>query len=228
MEEMNDLMRVRHEKLQKIENKGYEAFGRRFVPSTTMAAIKENYQEGQSQEVSIAGRIMTWRGHGKVAFFDMKDRTGSVQVYAKKDIVGESTFELLKEHDIGDIVGVKGEVFKTRTGEITVQIKKYELLAKSLRPLPEKWHGLTDIETRYRQRYVDLIINPDVMSVFVKRSAIIKTIRDILDEKGFLEVETPMMHSIPGGAVARPFKTHHNALGMDLYLRIATELFCFF
>ena len=168
---------------------------------------------------------MAARFHGKSAFYDIKDTTGKIQAYFKEDIVGKDAFGLLSNIDIGDHIGIKGDTFKTRTGEPTIIVKEFEILSKSLRPLPEKWHGLKDVETRYRQRYVDLIVNDDVRHTFITRSRIVSEIRRFLDSRDFIEVETPMMQSIPGGAAGKPFKTHHEALGIDLYLRIAPELF---
>ena len=174
--------------------------------------------------VRVAGRIMAIRGHGKTCFMDMQDKDGRIQIYVRKDAIGEENYALIKLLDIGDIVGVSGTVFRTHMGELSVKAAAIEILSKSLRPLPEKWHGLKDVDIRYRQRYVDLIVNPEVRRTFVLRSKIIKTMRDILDDNGYLEVETPIMNTIPGGAAARPFITYHNALDMQLYLRIATEL----
>jgi lysyl-tRNA synthetase class 2 len=221
--EDNELIRQRRAKLEAINKKGIYAYGRRFETTSTIGAVTADFAEGKP--VTLAGRLMACREHGKAKFYDLKDSTGRIQLYVKADIVGEAGFELTADLDIGDFVGVKGETFKTRTGEPSVKAASIEILSKSLRPLPEKWHGLTDIETRYRQRYVDLVMNDDVKKVFVTRSRIVSGIRSFLDKKGFLEVETPMMQSIAGGAAGKPFKTHHEALGIDLYLRIAPELF---
>jgi lysyl-tRNA synthetase class 2 len=221
--EENELIKQRKAKLEDISKKGIYAYGGRYETTSTVKELKDNFAEGKV--VSLAGRIMAARTHGKSSFYDVKDSTGKIQAYFKADIVGPEQFALLNNLDIGDFIGVKGDTFKTRTGEPTVIVKELKILAKSLRPLPEKWHGLKDVETRYRQRYVDLIVNDDVKNVFVTRSHIVSQIRKFLDEKGFIEVETPMMQSIPGGAAGKPFKTHHEALGIDLYLRIAPELY---
>jgi len=221
--EENELIKQRKANLESILKAGVYAYGERFTVSSPIKDLTDNFAE--SKEVSLAGRIMALRSHGKSLFCDIKDATGKIQAYVKSDIVGSDNFEFLKNIDIGDFLGVKGETFKTRTGEPTVIVKGFTLLSKSLRPLPEKWHGLKDVETRYRQRYVDLIVNDDVKKVFIARSKIITRIRKFLDTKGFIEVETPMMQPMPGGAAGKPFKTHHEALGIDLYLRIAPELY---
>jgi lysyl-tRNA synthetase class 2 len=221
--EENELIKERKKKLQTISALGVYAYGGRFEASSTIKALKDDFAEGKS--VALAGRIMACREHGKARFYDIADSTGKVQIYLKEDVLGEKTYAFLDNLDIGDFLGVKGETFKTRTGESTVKALEVRILSKSLRPLPEKWHGLTDVETRYRQRYVDLVMNEDVRKVFVTRSRIVSEIRAFLDGRGFLEVETPMMQPIPGGAAGKPFKTHHETLGVDLYLRIAPELF---
>lgn len=221
--EVNELMKVRRQKLDNLISQGIDPFGQRFERTHYAANVVENFDQLEGHEVALAGRIMATRGHGKAGFAHIQDMSGQIQIYGRINDLGEQ-YELFSSLDIGDIVGVRGEVFRTRTQEITVAVKDLRLLCKSLRPLPEKWHGLKDVELRYRQRYVDLIVNPEVKEVFVLRSKIIKSIRDFMDSKGFLEVETPTMHTIPGGATARPFITHHNALDIDLYLRIALEL----
>jgi len=221
--EENELIKQRRAKLEAIKSLGLYAYGGRFDTTSFIKELTDNFADGKT--VTIAGRIMACREHGKAKFYDLKDSTGKIQLYVKSDIVGADVFELSNNTDIGDFVGVSGETFKTRTNEPSIKVLKFEMLSKSLRPLPEKWHGLKDIETRYRQRYIDVVMNDDVKKVFVARSNIVSEIRRFLDTKGFLEVETPMMQSIPGGAAGKPFKTHHEALDMDLYLRVAPELF---
>lgn len=230
-EELNDQLIVRREKMEALREKGIDPFGKRFDISHKAAQLKELYDhleneeiESQNIEAQLAGRIMTKRGKGKAGFAHIQDVSGQIQIYVRRDEVGDEQYELFKMTDLGDIVGVKGQVFKTRVGELSIKVTDFQILTKALRPLPDKWHGLKDIEQRYRQRYLDLIVNHDSQKTFILRSKIIKSIRNYLDNKGFLEVETPMMHSIAGGASARPFITHHNALDMELYLRIALEL----
>ncbi len=223
MDKENTLIRQRREKLDALKKDNIYPYGGRFATTSSIGEAKDKFQEGK--EVILAGRLMAVREHGKTIFYDLRDSKGRIQLYAGKDVLGDKEFEFLKKLDIGDFIGVKGELFKTRTGEITVKLKDLNLLAKSLRPLPEKWHGLKDVEIRYRQRYLDLVVNEGVRSVFQTRAKVISKIRQILDEKGFLEVETPMMHAIPGGATGKPFKTHHDVLHADLYLRIAPELY---
>ncbi|KKN20029.1 hypothetical protein LCGC14_0939760 [marine sediment metagenome] len=223
------LVKERKDKLQFWIEKEGNPYLANFTPRHSTQWIKDNYEEikpGEEidTEVWIAGRIITLRAHGKTSFADIKDEKGRIQVYARKDVLGEK-YTLFRKLDLGDIIGIKGKVFKTRTGEVTVQILQFSLLAKSLRSLPEKWHGLQDIELRYRKRYLDLLSNPEVKTVFLQRGLIVRSIRDFLNQRGFLEVETPMMQPIPGGATARPFKTHHQALKQDFYLRIAPELY---
>lgn len=225
--EINEQMQVRLDKMHKIEEHGWLPFGHKFEWSHHAADIAEQFEELSDNEtiVRLAGRVMAIRGHGKTCFMDLMDKSGRIQLYVRKDAIGEENYALIKMMDIGDIVGVSGTVFRTHMGELSIKAVSLEMLSKSLRPLPEKWHGLKDIEMRYRQRYVDLIVNPEVRDTFVKRSQIIKSVREILDNRDFLEVETPIMHSIAGGAAARPFITYHNALDMQLYMRIAPELY---
>lgn len=224
--ELNEQMQVRINKMHQIEEHGWKPFGHKFEVANYSGDINQNFEELAANEtvVRVAGRIMAIRGHGKTCFMDMQDKDGRIQLYVRKDAIGEEKYALIKLLDIGDIIGVSGTVFRTHMGELSVKAVDVEILSKSLRPLPEKWHGLKDVDTRYRQRYVDLIVNPKVRRTFVLRSKIIKSLREILDDNGYLEVETPIMNTIPGGAAARPFITYHNALDMQLYLRIATEL----
>jgi len=224
-EELNELLLIRRNKLNELKNLGIDAYGiDRFDRTNMTSDIKNNYIDFEGKTVVLAGRIMSKRGHGKASFADIQDKDGRIQIYVKLDVVGEKNYEVFKILDIGDIIGIKGEVFKSKTGEVTVRVFDLKLLSKSLQILPDKWHGLKDPDLRYRQRYTDLIINPGVKEVFLKRTEIIKAIREFLDNKGFIEVETPILHTIAGGAAARPFITHHNALDIDMYLRIALEL----
>jgi len=222
--EFNELEQVRREKLNEFKELGIDPFGGKFEVTHKAQEIIENFEALDGQPVKIAGRIMTKRVQGKASFGHIQDVSGQIQVYVQIDNLGEEAYSLFKKMDIGDIIGVEGSVFKTRRGEVTVEVHKIILLTKSLQPLPEKWHGLKDVDLRYRQRYVDLIVNPGVKDVFIKRTKIIKAMRKFLDDRGFLEVETPTLHVIPGGASARPFITHHNTLDMELYMRIALEL----
>lgn len=223
MEDRTEFIQQRIDKLNALKEIGIEAYGRKFNKPQDIEGLLKNSKEGS--KVETAGRITALREHGKSSFLDLRDASAKIQVYVKSNIVGEDSYNnIFKKLDIGDILGVKGEIFKTKTGEITINAEEITLLAKGLRPLPEKWHGLKDVEIRYRQRYVDLIVNEDVRKVFKLRSSIISKIRQFLDNKGFLEVETPMMHSLAGGAAGEPFKTHHKALDMDLFLRLAPEL----
>ena len=222
---VGDQIKVRREKLASLQAEGRNPFEiTKFVQTTNSAEIKAHFDEMEGKPVSIAGRLMSKRGMGKVSFCDLQDKEGRIQLYARKDEMDEEEYNRFKKYDIGDIVGIDGEVFRTQRGEMSVRAKKITLLSKSLLPLPEKFHGLTDKETRYRQRYVDLIVNPEVKRNFIIRSQFIKHLRDYLDNMGYIEVETPVLNTIAGGAAARPFITHHNTLDIDMYMRIATEL----
>ncbi|MFY0761095.1 lysine--tRNA ligase [Metabacillus dongyingensis] len=230
-EELNDQLKVRREKLHTLREKGLDPFGKRFERTGYTAQLVREYGEISKEDleergisVTLAGRIMTKRGKGKAGFAHIKDIEGQIQIYVRKDAVGDEQYELFNTADLGDIVGVTGVMFKTKVGELSIKVTSFELLTKSLRPLPDKFHGLKDIEQRYRQRYLDLIMNDESKSTFIARSKIIQSMRRYLDQNGYLEVETPTMHTIAGGASARPFVTHHNALDMQLYMRIAIEL----
>ena len=223
--ELSELLKIRREKLFELQEAGEDPFQEtRFVWDATSQQIKDNFEAMEGKPVKVAGRIMSKRGMGKVSFCDLQDRDGRIQLYARQDEMDEAVYKKFKKFDIGDIVGVDGEVFRTQRGEMSVRAKNITLLSKSLLPLPEKFHGLQDKELRYRQRYVDLMVNPDVKSNFLIRSKFIKHVRDFMDNRGYIEVETPVLNTISGGATARPFITHHNALDIDMYLRIATEL----
>ena len=223
--DMNHLMQIRMEKLDKLREEGKDPFEiTKFNRTHNSKQVKDNFDELENKDVTIAGRIIAKRIMGKASFCHIQDSDGKIQLYVSINDLGEESYKQFKEDDIGDIIGVTGFVLKTKTGEISVHAKEVTLLSKSLRPLPEKFHGLKDPDLRYRQRYVDLIVNPEVKDTFLKRTEIIKEIRRVLDEKGYLEVETPILNTISGGATARPFITHHNTLNIDMYLRIATEL----
>lgn len=224
--DLNEMLLVRREKLAKLQEKGVNPFSiEKYDRSHQSQEIIENFEHLEGSKASIAGRIISKRGHGKVSFAHIQDMQGRIQIYVRQDQLGEEAYKEYTSYDIGDIIGVEGEIFRTKKGEISVKAETIILLTKALQPLPEKWHGLKDQDLRYRQRYVDLIINPEVKDVFIKRSKIIKKIREYLDNRGYLEVETPILNTIAGGANARPFVTHHNTLDIDMYLRIANELF---
>ncbi len=226
VENINILKKVRLEKLANLKESGKNPYNTtKYDFSHLSTEIKDNYAELENKTVRIAGRIVSWRNMGKANFIVVQDKLGKIQCYVRMNDIGEEAFAEFKTWDIGDIVGVEGFVFTTRMGEITVHAEKIELLSKSLLPLPEKWHGLKDQDMRYRQRYVDLICNPEVKDTFIKRSRIISEVRSFLDSRGYLEVDTPVLHTLEIGAAARPFKTHHNALDIDMYLRIETELY---
>jgi len=224
-QDLSEILKIRREKLAALQAEGRDPFQQtRFVVSHHAQEIKDHFDELEGREVTVAGRLMSKRGMGKVSFCDLQDKSGRIQLYARKDEMDEEEYDRFKKFDIGDIVGVSGTVFRTQRGEMSVRGKVITLLSKSLLPLPEKFHGLTDKETRYRQRYVDLIMNPEVRRNFEIRSAFIKYLRNFLDKRGYMEVETPVLNTISGGATARPFITHHNTLDIDMYMRIATEL----
>ncbi len=226
VQELSEILQIRRDKLSALRQAGMDPFEQvRFDRTANSQEILNNFEQMENQDVSIAGRIMSKRDMGKASFCHIQDQQGRIQLYVKIDELGQEAYETFKKLDIGDIVGIHGFVFRTRRGEISVHVKEYVLLSKSLLPLPEKFHGLTNVDTRYRQRYVDLIVNPEVRETFIKRSKAITAIRGYFDDLGYLEVDTPVLNTVQGGATARPFVTHHNALDMDLYLRIATELY---
>ncbi len=233
MAELTEQERVRREKMETLESHNITPFGERFDRNTNTSRIREAYDSYSKESLAdmdkatlkLAGRIMTKRGKGKVGFAHIMDQNGQIQIYVRKDDLGEEAFDVFLKADLGDIIGVEGYIMKTKMGELSVRVQKFTHLTKALRPLPEKYHGLKDVEERYRRRYVDLMVNEETRHTFILRSQIIKAFRRILEDKGFLEVETPILHPILGGAAARPFKTHHNALDMPFYLRIAPELY---
>ncbi len=223
---LNEILQIRRDKLTELQTSGNDPYAvTKYDVTSNSAEIKDNFEQYENKTVSIAGRMMTRRIMGKASFYNIQDSTGTIQVYIRRDDVGQEEYAQFKKYDIGDIIGLEGFVFKTKTGEISIHTQKIKLLSKSLLPLPEKFHGLRDLDTRYRQREVDLIVNPEVKDTFVKRSLILKEIRNYLDSKGFLEVDTPILVPLEIGAAARPFKTHHNTLDMDMFLRIETELY---
>ena len=224
--DLNEMLQIRRQKLKELQDQGKNPFLiEKFNPDHHTTDITDNYDEFEGKEVTVAGRVMSKRGHGKISFMDIQDMKGRIQILSKIDELGEEAYKIISYLDMGDIIGVEGEVFKTQSGEISIKAKKLTLLSKSLQILPEKWHGLKDPDLRYRQRYVDLIVNPEVKETFLLRNKIIRKIREYLDNLGYLEVETPILGNIAGGANARPFLTHHNALNIDMSLRIANELY---
>ncbi|PIU42138.1 MAG: lysine--tRNA ligase [Candidatus Omnitrophica bacterium CG07_land_8_20_14_0_80_42_15] len=224
MDEIKEFIKQRSDKLDKIRQAGVTPYPTKFSDFLSAKELAASYQEGK--KVRVCGRLTAFRAHGKSIFCDIKGEDGKIQIYLNQDVLGAEKFKFFKDFiDIGDIIGADGELFKTRTGELTIKVTEYHLLSKALRPMPEKWHGLKDVEIRYRKRYLDLIANEDVKKIFCARIKTITKIREFFDSRGYLEVETPIMHPIPGGAAGKPFKTHHEALGVDLYLRIAPELY---
>ena len=225
-ESLSELLQIRRDKLDALVQAGRDPYTiTRYDVTAHAQEILDGFESGfEGRTVSIAGRIMAWRDMGKANFIDVQDGSGRIQVYVRVNEIGEEAFAEFQKWDLGDIVGVQGEVFRTRRGEISVRADAITLLSKSLRPLPEKWHGLKDTDARYRQRYLDLMVNPEVKKTFLVRSKFIRFLRSYLDERGYIEVETPVLNTIVGGAAARPFITHHNTLDIDMYMRIATEL----
>ncbi len=224
-QDLNELLKIKRDKLKELQEAGKDPFLiTKFVVTHHSQDVMNNFEELEGKEVKIAGRLMTKRVMGKASFCHIQDRNGKVQSYVRKDAIGDEAYVDFKHYDIGDILGIQGEVFRTKKGEISIKASSVTLLSKSLQILPEKYHGLKDTDIRYRQRYLDLIVNPEVKDTFIRRTQIIKEIRHFLDNRDYLEVETPVLHTIPGGAAARPFITHHNALDMELYMRIALEL----
>ena len=223
---LKQLMNVRLEKVTALKEKGIDPFGERYEITHHIKELLDNQEKfiQSGEDIKIAGRLLAKRGQGKAGFANITDLSGNIQIYSKIDVAGEDSHWLFKKADIGDICGIRGKLFITQKGETTIEVLEYTHLSKSIRPLPEKFHGLTDVELRYRQRYVDLIMNNEVKQTFVLRSKIISALREYLEQQNYLEVETPVLHTIAGGANARPFITHHNALDMDLYMRIALEL----
>ena len=221
--DINEIVQQRIAKLEALRSQNVVLYPAHAPEHSTIGQVLGDFQEGK--KVTLCGRVMANRGHGKVSFMDMRDATGKIQLYVKRDVLLEDKAAVLAQLDIADIISVSGELFKTHTGEFTLKVDDLDILSKALRPLPEKWHGLKDVDLRYRQRYLDLLSNEDVKKVFLLRAKIIKSMRNFLDQRGFLEVETPMMHDIAGGAAGRPFKTFHNEYSMDLFLRIAPELY---
>src|SRR5437762_3039469 len=222
-EETNSLIEQRRAKLNALRGKGIDPFKNKFSPTEKCDEARSNYTEGR--EVSVAGRVTAHRDMGKSMFIDVRDQSGRIQIYAQKNVLGDEQFDIFKHLDLGDFIGVEGELFTTKAGEPSVKIKSFVILTKAIRPPPSNWHGLEDTEIRYRQRYLDLMANDEVKQTFLKRSAIVHEIRQFFHERGYVEVETPAMQAIPGGAAAQPFKTFHNALGCEFYLRIALELY---
>src|SRR6185436_17715020 len=223
MEEESELIALRRQKLDALRRRGVAPFGQSFETSGSIADVRDKFEEAKT--FRVAGRITAHRDMGKSHFLDLRDASGRIQIYVQAKELGPEAMEVFALLDLGDFIGVEGSCFVTKTGEPTLKVHDFQVLSKSIRPLPEKWHGLQDVETRYRQRYLDLITNEQSRTVFAKRILVLREMRRFLEDRGFLEVETPILQAVPGGAAAEPFKTHHNALGIDLYLRIAPELY---